>query len=194
MSHISIIEPREILSAGSASPADLRFDVKKLAGRSIRWAIGADSLDDALARSDPGDLIIECANCGVADDWFHVALIANGQPGIPNFQSWRPNAPNPDWVLLSALYECWPNPRDAFDGSSIYWRATEVPALRTALEAVLGHGLFRQDGRLKKEALPRVRRWLDKNVGRPLAGLVLVRDLQGWCSVQRRPRLATVSR
>jgi hypothetical protein len=106
----------------------------------------------------------------------------NGQPVPRHMRPWRPNPVDGDWVLLAEIGDDWPKPRDGFDGTSIYCRAFDQPQLRAALAAATG-AKFRKDGHPTKGALARIQRWLDRNVGRQLGGLTLLRDERGWCRV-----------
>jgi hypothetical protein len=196
MSYIKINDC-QVLCAGTASPTDLNFDIKEIAGKNIKWAFGNDDLPATLARAQPGDLIIEVANAGVADDWYFAIRAANGDPVPGDFVSWRPDPPDPEAVLLAALH-AWVETcaracgrtedfeSTGFDASSLIFAACDHPHILEALAFLKPEMHRRYWGVCLNEASrKRIDNWLWKMDGRTVAGFQLWRDRYGWARIER---------
>ncbi len=85
-------------------------------------------------------------------------------------------------ALLWALAAKWPT--DKFDEINIGTEAPYNRSMKRAVEGVIGAMRIRQSGggpRLSAQNERDVLRWMLGIVGRPIDGLVLVRDPIGWC-------------
>lgn len=187
MSYIKINE-RQVLCAGTASPEDLGFDIKELAGRNIKWAIGEQvPLADAVGRAQPGDLIIEVSDVDVADAWYVAALRANGET-LPRWF-------DPEAALLAVLYKWLTDgarargrgPEDvAFDASSLIFAACDFPYVLGAMAFLKPEMKKRYYGVCLNEASrKRIDAWLWKMDGQTRGGYRLWRDQQGWAHIER---------
>jgi hypothetical protein len=185
MSYININD-RQVLCAGTASPADLRFDIKELVGKNIKWAIGDQvRLADAVARAQPGDVVIEVADLEVADLWYFPLKRARGEP-VPG--------EDPEGELLATLYdwltECArANGRGledvAFDASSVSFAAADDPGLLEALAFLKPELNRRKYGvGLDEASRARIDQWLWKMDGETRGGHRLWRDRWGWAHIE----------
>jgi hypothetical protein len=93
--------------------------------------------------------------------------------------------PAEDAALLAALHGTWP--KGKFDEASI---SIAVPGDARLLAALRPLGVrvttVGPGGvvRLRSQDRPQIYRWLVGAAGRPAGGLVLRRDVFGWCSVE----------
>jgi hypothetical protein len=189
MSYIKINE-FQVLCAGTASPQDLNFNVTELVGKNIKWAIGEQvPLADALARAQPGDLIIEVANVDVADHWYVASLRANGEA--------MPRWFDPEAALLAALH-AWleasaracGRTRDfeesGFDATTLKYAAFDHPHILDALGFLKPEMSRRYYGVCLNEASrKRIDRWLWEIDGCERGGYRLWRDQHGWARIER---------
>jgi hypothetical protein len=188
MSYIKIND-RNVLCAGTASPSDLRFDIKELAGKNISWAIGDQiPLADAVARARPGDVVIEVADLDVADVWYFAAKRARGEP-VPG--------EDPEGELLAVLH-AWieesaracGRTRDfestGFDATSLIFAACDHPHIFEALAFLKPEMHRRYYGvSLNEASRKRIDAWLWKMNGQTRGGYRLWRDQHGWAHVAR---------
>jgi hypothetical protein len=87
-------------------------------------------------------------------------------------------------ALLWALAAKWPT--DKFDEINVGVEAPYNRAMKRAVEGVIGLVRTRQSGgglRLSARNERDLLRWFLSIIGRPIDGLVLVRDPIGWCDV-----------
>lgn len=193
ISQIEVIEGRQVLCAGTASPSDLDFPIKELAGRSVSWAIDGAPVADAVARTPTGGIVIECANAGVADDWYFAIRRANGEN--VRHESWRPDPPDCEAALLAVIYD-WlvegarahgRGPEDvAFDASSLKFAACDYPQILDALAFLKPTQHRRYYGICLDEASrKRIDKWLWKMDGQTRGGYRLWRGEYGWAHIAR---------